>query len=702
MENLKRLLGELFDNGSETGNRMTVGKKIMILAIGGGIITLILGIVSIFALYSINNYSERLVGAFLPQWDLTTTIEKEIQGAAYNLMLYSANGNESAAVKSDSSFTTIENQIRAARELEKEQDLPELSSRIDGMEESFGEYRKSVNEYQTAFESLVRYRGQARQTADEFRQSLEEYLVSARQNLSTQISENNSEAQIEQMRTRIELADEFQIRFLESINSLWEAELENNFDNIEQISGNFVTLRSEIGDFTADSTDPEREMYLSIALAVLNDNVEIIRELVTARSELNKAEEVRDSRYDEIIGSAETLTSVAVEGAYEQGDLTINTANIYQWVVILGALIAFSGALIFGGLTVRSVNSVLKQIIRRLAGGAERVNTSSVQLSGASQDLAESSSEQAASLQQTTSSLEEISSQTKQTAENANEAERAAKEAEPRVADGVEAMQRLDEAMKEIKNSSLETSKIIKTIDEIAFQTNLLALNAAVEAARAGEAGKGFAVVAEEVRSLAQRSADAAKDTSELIVSSQESSDKGARVAAEVSENLHKIEESVSSINTLVVEIAAAANEQRTGIEEMNSVMHEMDKVVQNNASSSEESASAAEDLSTQATEMNLIVRELIELVGQINEDDRSRDIAAGHHHTFTNGHAVKTKGKASYVTNGKKMSSGNGHHKSNEKHSFETGVKSQKNGFHKPERPGDIIPLDDDDFTDF
>jgi len=304
----------------------------------------------------------------------------------------------------------------------------------------------------------------------------------------------------------------------------------------------------------------------------------------------------------------------------------VATATAIRWLNSIGVILGLGVAIGLGFLITGSIKRSLKSISDRLTVGAEQVNASSVQLSGASQNLAESSSEQAASLQQTTSSLEQISAQTKQTASNANEAERAMKETEPKLISGVDAMKRMNRAISEIQNSSDETSKIIQTIDEIAFQTNLLALNAAVEAARAGDAGKGFAVVAEEVRNLAQRSAEAAKNTSELIEKSQISSKRGADVAREVSENLKNIEESVQNVSTLVIEISAAADEQRVGIEEMNSVMHEMDKVVQNNASTSEETASSAEELSSQASEMNYIVNDLATIVGGSSGSNKYSD----------------------------------------------------------------------------
>jgi methyl-accepting chemotaxis protein len=184
------------------------------------------------------------------------------------------------------------------------------------------------------------------------------------------------------------------------------------------------------------------------------------------------------------------------------------------------------------------------------------------------------------------------------------------------VTHGVSAMQRMSTSINDIKTSSDKTAKIIKTIDEIAFQTNLLALNAAVEAARAGEAGKGFAVVAQEVRNLAQRSAEAARNTAELIEAGQSNAESGVAVAVEVSANLEGIKESSGKVATLIAEIAAASSEQSQGIGQVNTAVSEMDKVVQSNAANAEESASAAEEMSSQAQELNSLVGELVSVVG--------------------------------------------------------------------------------------
>jgi methyl-accepting chemotaxis protein len=192
-----------------------------------------------------------------------------------------------------------------------------------------------------------------------------------------------------------------------------------------------------------------------------------------------------------------------------------------------------------------------------------------------------------------------------------------------------------NKAMKEISKASEETSKIVKTIDEIAFQTNLLALNAAVEAARAGEAGAGFAVVADEVRSLARRAADAARDTSALIEGTVTKVKEGAEQSARTTEAFGQVSDRTARVGILINEIATASNEQSQGIEQINKAVAEIDQVTQRSAASSEEAAGAAQELNTQARDLYLHVEELFTMVngasaeGHKEASPRSRRRAA-------------------------------------------------------------------------
>jgi len=193
----------------------------------------------------------------------------------------------------------------------------------------------------------------------------------------------------------------------------------------------------------------------------------------------------------------------------------------------------------------------------------------------------------------------------KQNADNANQANALMQEASQNVGTASDSMGNLTTSMGEISQASEETQKIIKTIDEIAFQTNLLALNAAVEAARAGEAGAGFAVVAEEVRNLAMRSAESAKNTAVLIEDTVKKVTAGSDLVNKTNEAFTLVAENTGKVGELVNEISSASNEQSQGIEEINKAVAEMDKVTQQNAANSEETAAASEEMSAQSEELS-------------------------------------------------------------------------------------------------
>jgi methyl-accepting chemotaxis protein len=223
-----------------------------------------------------------------------------------------------------------------------------------------------------------------------------------------------------------------------------------------------------------------------------------------------------------------------------------------------------------------------------------QVADASGELTGSSQSLADDASSQAASLEEVSASMEEISTMTRQNADNAGECNSLMNEVSAVVGKANESIIRQTESMSAISAASEETSKIIKTIDEIAFQTNLLALNAAVEAARAGEAGAGFAVVADEVRNLAMRSAKAAKSTTQLIEETAAKINEGSSLAAETNENFGEVAEKVGKAGSLVSEISTASNEQTIGLSQVNKAISDIDQVTQRTAANAEETASAA------------------------------------------------------------------------------------------------------------
>ncbi|GAA0177406.1 hypothetical protein SH2C18_06480 [Clostridium sediminicola] len=246
---------------------------------------------------------------------------------------------------------------------------------------------------------------------------------------------------------------------------------------------------------------------------------------------------------------------------------------------------------------VNNMNNVISNInsaSNQVAAGARQVSHSSISLS-------QGATEQASSIEQLTASIEEITSQTKQNAKNADEVKNITQSVKTNVTEGYSQMNYMLDAMTEINNSSKNISKIIKVIDEIAFQTNILALNAAVEAARAGQHGKGFAVVAEEVRNLAARSANAAKETTTLIEGSIKKVEDGTKIADITAEALKKVVTGVDESAHLVTEIAVSTREQSIGLDQINTGINQIASVVQATSATSEESAAASEELSGQA-----------------------------------------------------------------------------------------------------
>jgi methyl-accepting chemotaxis protein len=379
-------------------------------------------------------------------------------------------------------------------------------------------------------------------------------------------------------------------------------------DDLQQsVIGTMQKIAS--GDLSVQVTPKDNRDEISPAL---KQTIDSLRALVEEAKMLTRAavggqlstrgdEEKFQGGYREIVaGVNQTLDAVInpvneAAGILErvaQRDLTARVTGNYQG----------DHAKIKDALNTATAN--LEDALSQVAVGAEQVTTAAGQISSGSQSLAQGSSEQASSLEEVSSSLQEMLSMTKQNAANAKEARSLTEEARTATDRGVESMTRLSESIDRIKASSDATAKIVKTIDEIAFQTNLLALNAAVEAARAGDAGKGFAVVAEEVRNLAMRSAEAAKNTSSLIEESVKNAEGGVSINQEVLKNLEEISGQVKKVSDVMGEIAAASDQQSQGVEQINTAVEQMNQVVQQVAANAEESASAAEELSGQANEM--------------------------------------------------------------------------------------------------
>ena len=282
------------------------------------------------------------------------------------------------------------------------------------------------------------------------------------------------------------------------------------------------------------------------------------------------------------------------------------TAIVIALALAVGALVVW---------LVRAIVTSLRGMSRELGDGGQLVVEASSQMSASAQSMSQGASEQAASLEETSASMEEIAAMTRTNADNSHQAAALMGEAARVLDNSNKSLADMVGAMTSIKESSNSVSRIIKTIDEIAFQTNILALNAAVEAARAGEAGMGFAVVADEVRSLAQRSAQAARDTTALIEGAIASSNEGSRKVEQAAESFAVITTRVTEVKRLVDSVSVASGQQAHGIEQVLQTIRQMEKVTQTTAATAEESAAASEQLSAQAGVTMRLVEQLEAMV---------------------------------------------------------------------------------------
>jgi hypothetical protein len=392
------------------------------------------------------------------------------------------------------------------------------------------------------------------------------------------------------------------------------------------IEARLAAVDQEVEKLSADYEktifDP-RDRELFEAFKRNQDQTLAARKEYLAYSRAHNAEETL-SHYDSVFQpvydsylkavDAEMELNKATGSAYGQAiDDTVNSAVLWT---IVGVFVAIGISAGVAYAIVRTTNKVLGESVTSLGNGAEQVVAAAGQVAASAQTLSQGATEQAASLEETSASMEEMASMARRNADNTAEAATLMADVDKRVSESNQTLHAMVSSMGAIQDSSNKVAKIIKTIDEIAFQTNILALNAAVEAARAGEAGMGFAVVADEVRNLAQRSAQAAKDTAALIEESIARSQEGSQKVEGVSVAIGSITDGVSRLKAIVHEVREASAHQTQGIEQVAQAIVQMEKVTQSSAATSEESAAAAEELNAQAETSASVVRALASLVG--------------------------------------------------------------------------------------
>ena len=493
--------------------------------------------------------------------------------------------------------------------------IPEIQNAFQNIRDNYTEYNKLAQEVPDRQAALMKSRADILNTHAQYTESIKKYLEFSTQMQVREINSGASQETLNRRVTRINTIREVEEAGFRIVIATMRAVVNNSAVFFDEALNIDSEAHKKIEDLHNTAQIKEDRDLAKSLMDNLNDITKVLEGMKQDNAASLEAAKKRAVLNDNVNQSAAKLRETGNTMALTVAANSSSAVTRVIMTLIIGTLAAIAVSMVMAIFITRSITRPVNQLIDVLSEGAQEVDSASTQLSSASNTLAEGATENAASLEETSAALEELSSMTKRNADNSSEANSLMSQVGDAVNRATNSMRNVIKAMDEIAVSGNEISKIIKTIDEIAFQTNLLALNAAVEAARAGEAGAGFAVVADEVRNLAIRSADAAKNTADLIASTISNIQMGSEMVNTTADNFRTVEDHSSKMAELLSEVAEASREQSQGIDQITTAMTQMDKVTQSNAASAEESASAAGQLSQQAGNLLSAVDDMTALV---------------------------------------------------------------------------------------
>jgi len=608
-------------------NSLTIGQKI-----GGGfaaliLIAVLLGAVATFSMRSVSKEAHQMGTEFVPETSLATALKDAVASTQLAVRSYGLTGEEKYLQELRQGITDIDRTFSAAKKLsDTHPQLVKLRVHLNDFDVTLKDFKLRVEETVAKNEAIAADRKGLDTASAEFIANLDKLIEAQHEHLDNEVKEFATVARLIERHRKLTLATEIRGEGNSARIAVFKAQALRNPNLISEGVANFEQMDqrfTELGRLLVIPADKQELDHVRAAAKAYREKMLLVKANLLALDAIGN-ERIKAAQL--LLTLSGDTAKAGMERTTASAETSMSQLSRASWTVqvMLGLALIFGVSVAW--LIIRGITRVLRSTTDSLSAGAEQIGAAAGQVSSTSQSLAEGTSEQAASLEETSASIEEMSSMTKRNSQSAVQARDIAKVARASADQSAVSVNRLNSAMTALKASSSEVSKIVKNIDEIAFQTNILALNAAVEAARAGEAGAGFAVVAEEVRSLAQRSAQAAKETAEKIETSLAKSEEGGRMSEEVTVGLNGIIEQVRQLDSLITEIAQASSEQSQGIDQINTTVSQMDQTTQSTAAAAEESASAAEEMNAQAVELNSLVGELLKLVGT---SSRPHDVVA-------------------------------------------------------------------------
>ncbi len=601
---------------------LTISRKIA-LGFGASIlITGTLGGFAVLAMKSVASSSTTLATEFIPEVDVAGNLQASVSAANLAIRSYGFTADPAYLADARAQLVRVHESVTAAQALSRSHpNLVHLHENLTQIEVTLQSYEEAVKATETRNDNITASRAKLDVTAASFITGIDQLLETQRARLQAEIKSGTEPAALAERARKVSLVQDIRGLGNSARISAFKAQALREAGIFEDGLKHFQTMEAgftELLGVLKVPKDIEELNAVRTSAAAYRDTMRSVMADTAALTEISKT---RAAAAALLLQLAEDTQTTGLKRTVAAADASVNLLSASSLKIVIGVGIALlvAGAVAF--LIIRGTTKVRTTGADSLSETSLQVTAAAGQVAAASQTLAEGSTQQAASLEETSASLEEMSSMTKRNADSAQQAKELSHLTRGSADAGATHMRDMREAMDAIKASSDDIAKIIKTIDEIAFQTNILALNAAVEAARAGEAGMGFAVVAEEVRALAQRSAQSAKETATKIEDAISKSEHGVVISGKVAASLADIVEKARRMDSLVAEIANASAEQSQGIHQVNTAVSQMDKVTQSNASGAEESAAAAEELNAQAAAMQQSVTDLRRLITSTGEN---------------------------------------------------------------------------------